>query len=66
MDPASLDNYITEIQKSKKSPLIVCARGATASGIAAKLKKSGVEADVYALAGGMLKWTEDKLPTVRK
>ena len=25
LDPANLTNYVTEIQKSKKSPLIVCA-----------------------------------------
>lgn len=66
LDADNLDKYIEEIKRKKRSPLIVCARGTSSTMIAGKLKKLGLETDVYALSGGMLKWTDDNLPTVRK
>lgn len=66
LDSDNLEKYIEEIKKTKRAPLIVCARGTSSAMIAGKLKKLGLETDVYALSGGMLKWTDDNLPVMKK
>lgn len=66
IDVNSLDSYVNEIKKGKKQPMLIDARGTNASGIAAKLKKLGIEKDIYTIAGGMMKWQEENMPLTKK
>ncbi len=63
---AQLESNLSEIEKLKATPLIVCCasgnRSTTAVGV---LKKAGFE-KVFSLAGGIAAWREANLPLSRK
>ena len=63
---AQLDKRITELDKLKAWPLIVCcARGSRSRTAMAALKKAGFE-KVFVLEGGVAAWLEANLPVTRK
>ncbi len=56
---------VPNLEKYKNSPIIVvCKSGMTAQGSSSELVKAGFE-KVYLLKGGILSWTEAKMPLVR-
>ena len=60
------DKHITEIDKYKQTPVIVCcASGGRGQTALDKLKKAGFE-KVYNLAGGIAAWSDAGLPLTRK
>lgn len=62
----SVENRLSELEKHKNTPIIVvCKAGQTASGISKTLKDNGF-ADVYRLTGGIMEWTNNNLPLVKK
>lgn len=61
-----LDQHISEIDKFKQTPLIVCcAMGSRAQSAVDKLKKNGFE-KVFNLAGGINAWSDAGLPLTKK
>jgi rhodanese-related sulfurtransferase len=61
-----LDKHITEIDKLKQTPLIVCcAMGGRGQAAVDKLKKAGFE-KVFNLAGGINAWSDAGLPLTKK
>jgi rhodanese-related sulfurtransferase len=60
------DTHLTEIEKHKQTPVIICcAMGGRGQTAVAKLKKAGFE-KVFNLAGGIAAWTDAGLPVTRK
>ena len=63
---AQLGTHLSEIEKLKTTPLIVCCANGMRSGSAVStLKKAGFE-QVYMLSGGLVAWTEANLPLSKK
>ncbi len=63
---AQLDTHLSEIEKLKTTPVIVCcANGMRSGGAVSALKKAGFE-QVFMLSGGMASWTEANLPLTKK
>lgn len=63
---ATLDKHLSEIEKLKTSPVIVCCASGMRSGSAVSvLKKAGFE-KVFMLSGGISAWSEANLPLTRK
>jgi rhodanese-related sulfurtransferase len=61
-----LDERLVEIEDFKQEPVIVTCQSGTRAPIAGKkLTKQGFE-HVYVMKGGMLAWTDAKLPVTRK
>lgn len=61
-----LDKHLTEIEKYKQTPVIVCcAMGSRAQTAAEKLRKQGFE-KVFNLAGGLSAWSDAGLPLTKK
>ena len=61
-----LDKHVSEIEKYKQSPVIVCcAMGSRAQTAVEKLRKQGFE-KVFKLAGGLNAWSEAGLPLTKK
>jgi rhodanese-related sulfurtransferase len=61
-----LDKRLSEIDKFKSRPIIVCcASGNRSSTACGQLKKAGFE-KVFSLAGGMSGWLEANLPVTTK
>lgn len=59
-------NRISELEKHKSDPIIVvCKTGQTASAASKTLKDNGF-AQVYRLGGGIMEWTNNNLPLVKK
>jgi len=59
-------NRISELEKHKSDPIIVvCKTGQTASAASKTLKDNGF-AQVYRLSGGIMEWTNNNLPLVKK
>jgi len=57
---------IAELEKHKTDPIIVvCKTGQTASAASKALKDNGFE-QVYRLGGGIMEWTSNNLPLVKK
>jgi len=60
------DKHLVEIEKLKKTPVIVCcASGSRSQGARDKLVKAGFE-KVFNLAGGIAAWAEAGLPLTKK
>ena len=63
---SKLNSSLSELEKHKQTPIIVvCKAGQTSSAAAKTLKDSGFE-QVYRLAGGIMEWTGNNLPLVKK
>jgi rhodanese-related sulfurtransferase len=63
---AQVTNRISELEKHKTDPIIVvCKTGQTASAASKALKDKGFE-QVYRLGGGIMEWTNNNLPLVKK
>lgn len=63
---AQLDKRISEIEKFRDRPIIVCcASGTRSSSACGQLKKGGFQ-KVYSLAGGISGWLEANLPLTTK
>jgi len=63
---AQLDKRMSEIEKFKDRPIIVCcASGNRSSSACGQLKKSGFE-KVFSLGGGISAWLEASLPLTKK
>ena len=63
---AQLDKRISEIEKFKDRPIIVCcASGNRSASAAGQLKKGGFER-VFSLGGGISAWLEASLPLTTK
>ena len=63
---AQLATHLSEIEKLKTTPLIVCCANGMRSGSAVStLKKAGFE-QVFMLSGGIAVWTEANLPLTKK
>ncbi len=61
-----LDSRLSEIEKFKAKPIIVCcARGQRSAGACVQLKKAGFER-AYNLAGGLDAWLGASLPVTTK
>lgn len=61
-----LEKRMSEIEKYKARPIIICcASGNRSSGACNKLKKAGFE-KVFNLAGGLASWREANLPVTTK
>ncbi len=61
-----IDKHLVEIDKLKKTPIIVCCSvGSRGQAALAKLKKAGFE-KVFNLAGGINAWSDAGLPLTRK
>ena len=59
-------NRVSELEKHKSDPIIVvCKTGQTASAASKALKENGFE-QVYRLSGGIMEWTNNNLPLVKK
>lgn len=57
---------LSDLEKHKSDPIIVvCKSGQTASGASKTLKDNGF-AQVYRLSGGIMEWTNNNLPLVKK
>ncbi len=65
--PSSLvNNQLSQLEKYKQTPVIVvCKSGQTASSTSKILKENGFDA-VYRLSGGIMEWTNNNLPLVKK
>ena len=60
------DNQMHELDKFKERPIIlVCDMGRNSANIGEKLKKAEFE-KTFRLNGGMMTWTQEKLPVVQK
>lgn len=63
---AQLDKRMSELEKFKARPIIVCcASGNRSSSACGQLKKGGFE-KVFGLAGGISSWIEANLPLTTK
>ena len=63
---AQLGTHLSEIEKLKTTPLIVCCANGMRSGSAVSvLRKAGFE-QVFMLSGGIAAWTEVNLPLTKK
>ncbi len=63
---AQINNRLEELEKYKASPVIVvCKTGQTAAAAAKILKDNGFS-EVYRLAGGIMEWSGNNLPLVKK
>ena len=63
---SSFDKNLTQLDKHKRSPVVVyCATGARSGRACTKLRKREFES-VYNLAGGMAAWEKANLPLVTK
>jgi rhodanese-related sulfurtransferase len=63
---AQINNRLGELEKHKETPVIVvCKAGQTASSAAKILKDNGF-ASVYRLSGGIMEWSGNNLPLVKK
>ena len=63
---AQLDKHLSEIEKLKTTPVIVCCGNGMRSGSAVStLKKAGFE-KVFMLNGGIAAWRESNLPLTKK
>ncbi|OUR65029.1 sulfurtransferase [Bermanella sp. 47_1433_sub80_T6] len=63
---AQINNRLGELEKYKASPVIVvCKAGQTASSAAKILKENGFT-EVYRLGGGIMEWSGNNLPLVKK
>lgn len=63
---SQVGNRISELEKHKSDPIIVvCKTGQTASAASKTLKDNGF-AQVYRLSGGIMEWTNNNLPLVKK
>lgn len=63
---AQLDKRLSEIDKFKARPVIVCcATGSRSPEACGRLKKAGYE-KVFSLSGGLAAWTEAGLPVTAK
>jgi len=63
---AQLEKRMSEIEKLKERPIIICcASGNRSSSACGRLKKSGFE-KVFNLAGGIAAWREASLPLTTK
>lgn len=61
-----INNKLSELEKYKQTPVIVvCKSGQTASSTSKILKENGFDA-VYRLTGGIMEWTNNNLPLVKK
>ena len=61
-----LDKRLSEIEKFKTRPIIVCcASGGRSGGACNQLKKAGFE-KVFNLGGGLASWREANLPVTTK
>jgi rhodanese-related sulfurtransferase len=59
-------NRLSELENHKSDPIIVvCKTGQTASAASKTLKDNGFE-QVYRLTGGIMEWTNNNLPLVKK
>lgn len=63
---SQFDKQLSEIEKLKSRPIIVCcASGNRSSSACSKLRKAGFE-KVFNLAGGIHAWTEANLPVTAR
>ena len=63
---AQLDKHLSEIEKFRTTPVIVCCANGMRSGSAVSaLKKAGFE-KVFMLSGGVSAWSEANLPLTKK
>lgn len=63
---AQLEKHLSEIEKLKTTPVIVCCANGMRSGAAVSaLKKAGFE-KVFMLNGGIVAWKEGNLPLTKK
>jgi rhodanese-related sulfurtransferase len=63
---AQLDKRMSELEKFKDRPIIICcASGNRSSSACGQLKKGGYE-KVFSLAGGISAWLESNLPLTTK
>ena len=63
---AQLDKRLSEIEKFKTKPVIVCcASGSRSPAACGEMKKAGFE-KVFSLSGGLAAWTEAGLPVTTK
>lgn len=63
---AQLDKRMSELEKFKERPIIICcASGNRSSSACGQLKKGGYE-KVFSLAGGISAWLESNLPLTTK
>jgi rhodanese-related sulfurtransferase len=63
---AQLEKRVTELEKLKTTPVIVCcANGMRSSAAVSTLKKAGFE-KVFMLNGGIAAWKEGNLPLTKK
>jgi len=57
---------LSDLEKHKTDPIIVvCKSGQTASAASKTLKENGFD-QVYRLSGGIMEWTNNNLPLVKK
>jgi len=63
---SKLNSSLAELEKHKETPIIVvCKAGQTSSAAAKTLKDNGF-AEVYRLGGGIMEWSGNNLPLVKK
>ncbi len=63
---SKLISSLAELEKHKDTPIIVvCKAGQTSSAAAKTLKDNGF-AEVYRLGGGIMEWSGNNLPLVKK
>jgi len=61
-----VNDRLSELEKHKTDPIIVvCKTGQTASAASKALKDNGFT-QVYRLSGGIMEWTNNNLPLVKK
>ncbi len=63
---ASINNRLSELEKHKASPVIVVCKTGQTSSSAAKILKDNGFAEVYRLGGGIMEWSGNNLPLVKK
>lgn len=63
---SQVNERISDLEKHKADPIIVvCKTGQTASAASKVLKDNGFD-QVYRLSGGIMEWTNNNLPLVKK
>lgn len=63
---SQVTNSLVDLEKHKTGPIIVvCKTGQTASAASKILKDNGFD-QVYRLSGGIMEWTNNNLPLVKK
>ena len=63
---AQINNRLGELEKHKETPVIVVCKAGQTSSSAAKLLKDNGFASVYRLSGGIMEWSGNNLPLVKK